>query len=101
MGLFPIITLLVIVSALYSYINARFIRLPGSIGIISIAILGSVITLGIDQLNPSIAHYLTVLAKNINFTGAVLNIMLGFLLFAGSFNSNNKTLKRNGTRYLY
>ena len=94
MGLFPIITLLILVSAIYSYINARFIRLPGSIGIISIAILGSVITLEIDQLNPGIAHYLTILAKNINFTGAVLNIMLGFLLFAGSFNSDNKNLKK-------
>jgi len=94
MGLFLIIALLVIVSAFYSYINARYIRLPGTIGIITIAIIVSLITIIIDKLDPSIAGHLTVLAKNINFPGTVLNIMLGFLLFAGSFNSNTKRLKR-------
>ncbi|MDP9076009.1 MAG: sodium:proton antiporter [Bacteroidota bacterium] len=94
MGLFLIITLLIVVSAFYSYVNARFFKLPGTIGIITIAIIVSVVTIAIDKLDPAIASYLTVLAKNINFSGAVLNIMLGFLLFAGSFNSNTKRLKR-------
>jgi monovalent cation:H+ antiporter, CPA1 family len=94
MGLFLIIALLVIISAFYSYINARFIKLPGTIGIITIAIVVSLITIGIDKLDPEVAGYLTVLAKNINFSGTVLNIMLGFLLFAGSFNSNTKRLKK-------
>jgi CPA1 family monovalent cation:H+ antiporter len=94
MDLFLIIALLVIVSAFYSYINARFMKLPGTIGIITIAILVSLVTIAIDKLDPEVAHYLTVLAKNINFSGIVLDIMLGFLLFAGSFNSNTKRLKR-------
>src|SRR5580704_14119796 len=94
MGLFVIIALLVVVSAFYSYINARFIKLPGTIVIISIAIVVSLITIAIDKLDPDIAHYLTILAKNINFSGTVLDIMLGFLLFAGSFNSNTKRLKK-------
>jgi len=94
MGLFLIIALLIIVSAFYSYINARYIKLPGTIGIITIAIIVSVITIIIDKLDPAIARYLTVLAKHINFSGTVLNIMLGFLLFAGSFNSNTKRLKK-------
>jgi CPA1 family monovalent cation:H+ antiporter len=94
MGLFLIIALLIIVSAFYSYINARFFKLPGTIGIITIAIIVSVVTIIIDKLDPTIAHYLTILAKHINFSGTVLNIILGFLLFAGSFNSNTKKLKR-------
>ena len=94
MGLFLIIALLIIVSAFYSYINARYIKLPGTIGIITIAIIVSVITIIIDKLDPAIARYLTLLAKHINFSGTVLNIMLGFLLFAGSFNSNTKKLKK-------
>lgn len=94
MGLFLIITLLVVVSAFYSYINARFFKLPGTIGIITIAIVVSVATIIIDKLNPAIAGYLTALAKHINFSGTVLNIMLGFLLFAGSFTSNTKRLRR-------
>jgi len=94
MGLFLIIALLVIVSAVYSYLNARFIKLPGTIGIITIAIVVSIITIAIDKTDPDAAHYLTVLAKNINFSGTVLDIMLGFLLFAGSFNSNTKRLRK-------
>jgi CPA1 family monovalent cation:H+ antiporter len=94
MDLFVIIALLVILSAFYSYINARFIKLPGTIGIVTIAIVISVITIVVDSLNPSIARYLTVLAKNINFSRTVLNIMLGFLLFSGSFSLNTKRLKK-------
>jgi len=94
MDLFVIIALLVIVSAFYSYLNARYIKLPGTIGIVTIAIAVSIITITIDRLDPSVARYLTVLAKNINFSGTVLNIMLGFLLFSGSFSLNTKRLKK-------
>jgi CPA1 family monovalent cation:H+ antiporter len=94
MDLFEIIALLVIVSSACSYLNARIIKLPGTIGIISIAIFLSVVTIIIDQLNPGAARYLTALAKDINFPGTVLNVMLGFLLFAGSFNLNTQRLKK-------
>src|SRR5882757_9114915 len=94
MDLFVIIALLVIISATYSYINARFIKLPGTIGIISLAIGVSIIVLIVDHVNPQAAKYLTALAKNIDFSRTVLNIMLGFLLFAGSFNLNVKKLKK-------
>ncbi|TSD66617.1 sodium:proton antiporter [Inquilinus sp. KBS0705] len=94
MNMFLIIALLIMVSALYSYINARFIKLPGTIGIVTLAILGSVLTLVIDRLNPGIANHLTVLAKHINFSTTVLNIMLGFLLFANAFNLDIRKLKR-------
>jgi CPA1 family monovalent cation:H+ antiporter len=94
MPLFLIIALLVILSAIYSYINARWLKLPGTIGIMTLAIIGSVITIIVDRLNPSIADHLTVLAKNINFSTTVLNIMLGFLLFASAFNLDVRKLKR-------
>ena len=94
MDLFAIIALLVIVSAIYSYINARFVKLPGTIGIVSIAILVSILTIVVDKTNPEVARYLTLLSKNINFSATVLNIMLGFLLFSGSFSLNTKRLKK-------
>lgn len=94
MNLFLLITLLVVVSAIYSYVNARFIKLPGTVGIVTIAILVSIITIVVDKLDPRFAHYLTILATQINFSGTVLNIMLGFLLFSGSFSLNTKRLKK-------
>ena len=92
--MFLIIALLIIVSAIYSYINARYIKLPGTIGIVTLAILGSVITLIVDGLYPDVAKYLTSLAHHINFSSTVLNVMLGFLLFATAFNLDTKKLKR-------
>jgi CPA1 family monovalent cation:H+ antiporter len=94
MHLFLIIALLIIVSAIYSYINARYLKLPGTIGIMSLAIVGSMLTIVIDNLNPGVAKYLTILSKNINFSTTVLNIMLGFLLFASAFNLNIRKLKK-------
>src|SRR6201996_8218353 len=94
MDLFVVIALLVTVSAVYSYINARFIKLPGTIGIISVAIGVSIIIIIVDKSNPGASHYLTSLASSINFSSIVLNIMLGFLLFAGSFNLNTQRLKK-------
>ena len=94
MGLFVLISLLIILSAVYSYLNARFIKLPGTIGIISIAILGSVGIIFANNYYPGVAKHLTALAKNINFPGTVLNIMLGFLLFATAFKVNTRKLKK-------
>jgi CPA1 family monovalent cation:H+ antiporter len=94
MDLFPIIALLVIVSAIYSYLNARFIKLPGTIGIVTIAVVVSVITIVVDKADPEAGRYLNLLAKNINFSKVVLDVMLGFLLFAGALNVDNKKLKR-------
>ncbi|MEB0299959.1 sodium:proton antiporter [Mucilaginibacter sp. 5C4] len=92
--MFLIIALIIIVSAVYSYINARFLKLPGTIGIVTLAILGSILTIVIENLDPGIAKYLTVLAKHINFSTTVLNVMLGFLLFATAFNLDTRKLKR-------
>ncbi|MGY4536527.1 CPA1 family monovalent cation:H+ antiporter [Mucilaginibacter sp. UYNi724] len=94
MNMFLIIALLIIVSAVYSYINARFLKLPGTIGIVTLAILGSILTIITEALSPDIAKYFTVLAKHINFSTTVLNVMLGFLLFATAFNLDTRKLKR-------
>jgi CPA1 family monovalent cation:H+ antiporter len=94
MDLFVVIALLVIVSAVFSYLNARFIKLPGTIGIVLLATIASIVILVLDKVDSSIADYLGTLAKNINFSKAVLNILLGFLLFSSSFNLDGRKLKR-------
>lgn len=93
MDLFVIIALLVILSAFYAYVNVRFLKLPGSIGIVTIAITGSALTLLVNNIDPAAAKHLSLLAKDINFPSAVLNILLGFLLFAGSFRANTGRLR--------
>ncbi|QEM09876.1 cation:proton antiporter [Mucilaginibacter rubeus] len=94
MDLFVVIALLVIVSAIFSYLNARFIKLPGTIGIVLLATITSITILIVDKVDSSIADYLGALAKSINFSKAVLNILLGFLLFSSSFNLDGRKLKK-------
>lgn len=94
MDLFILITFLVIVSAFYSYINARFVKLPGTIGVVSIAIVGSIITIAFNKFYPDTTRSLTTMAGSIDFSETVLDIMLAFLLFSGSFTLNSKRLKR-------
>ncbi|PWK78231.1 sodium/proton antiporter (CPA1 family) [Mucilaginibacter oryzae] len=94
MDLFVVIALLVIVSAVFSYINARFIKLPGTIGLVLLATITSIVILVVDKVNPSVANYFGSLSKNINFSKVVLNILLGFLLFSSSFNLDGRKLKR-------
>ncbi|WP_121810398.1 cation:proton antiporter [Mucilaginibacter kameinonensis] len=94
MDLFVVIALLVIVSAVFSYLNARFIKLPGTIGIVLLATITSITILIVDKVDSAIADYLGALAKSINFSKAVLNILLGFLLFSSSFNLDGRKLKK-------
>ncbi|GAA4909592.1 sodium:proton antiporter [Mucilaginibacter defluvii] len=94
MELFVIISLLIVLSAIYSYLNARFIKLPGTIGVITIAIVGSIGIIISNKLNTDWAKRLTELAHSIDFSRTVLNIMLGFLLFATAFRIDKTKLKR-------
>jgi monovalent cation:H+ antiporter, CPA1 family len=82
---FQIASLILTLTAGLAYINARFLRLPSSIGLMAIALLGSLALIAIDasgavELTPRIAHLLA----RIDFGHTLLHGMLGVLLFAGA-----------------
>ncbi len=85
---------MVVISAVFSYVNARFLKLPGVIGIITIAVLVSVIAVFTGKVFPVIFQSITGLNKNIDFSQTLLNVMLGFLLFAGSLRFDWTELKK-------
>ncbi len=88
-----IITLLIFMSAAFSYINQRFIKLPGTIGVMAIAIVVSLIVLLIGKTGNEKSGVITNLAHNIDFSSVLLNVMLGFLLFATALHFDYKKLK--------
>ena len=93
MDIFNIITVLIVLSALFGYWNVRYLKLPHTIGVMIIAIL---FTLGIyisSFVNDSVFHYLQSLITSIDFQTVLLDIMLGFLLFAGALHTNFDQLK--------
>lgn len=95
MDTFTLITTLVIISALFSYLNLRFIKLPGTIGILTVAILVSVFLLLAGKLIPGLTDFFISVSRNIDFSKAVLDVMLGFLLFAGSLHFDLRKLREN------
>lgn len=93
MDTFTTITILVTISALISYLNHRFVKLPGTIGIMVISISLSIIILITGKTFPAAYNFISILTSNIDFTKTLLDIMLAFLLFASALHFDFEKLK--------
>ena len=93
MDLFSIITILVVVSAAFAYINERFVKLPYTIGAMIITILMSIILTITGWLDPEITNPLKTLISQVDFSKVLLEVLLSFLLFAGALHTNFDQLK--------
>ncbi len=84
-----IASLLLTVSALFAYINYRFIKLPTTIGIMVISL---VFSLGLVLLSKfglsSGVDYASQVLSSIDFNQTLMKGMLSFLLFAGALHIN-------------
>lgn len=94
MEVYNIITILVVLAALFGYINYRFIKLPGSIGIMLLSVLASLLLLAAGNLFPLFFKRTLNIVSNIDFESVVLKIMLSFLLFAAGIQVDTKQLKK-------
>lgn len=91
-----IASVVLVLSASSGTFNYFFLRLPASIGIMITALLGSVVVLAVDHLHPGL--HLAVQVREwvaaLEFSGSLLDGMLGLLLFAGSLHVSLKDLRR-------
>lgn len=77
-------------SALFGYINHRWLKFPHTIGLVVIALLASMGTIGFDLLFPAL-HLKATMAGvlgRIDLTDTLMHGMLGLLLFAGAMHVN-------------
>jgi CPA1 family monovalent cation:H+ antiporter len=93
-NLYSIFTLLIVLTALFSYINHRFINLPATIGIMIISLLCSFVIIGVGKFYPHFAQRSISVIRSLDFETLLMKIMLSFLLFAGAIHINIKKLKR-------
>lgn len=91
--MFSIITILVVVSAAFAYINERFVKLPYTIGAMVITILMSMALTVTGWVSPNLTNPLKDLIVQVDFSTLLLEIMLSFLLFAGALHTNFDQLK--------
>jgi CPA1 family monovalent cation:H+ antiporter len=96
MGLFNVIAILLALTALFSFLNHRYLRLHPSIGVMLIALVLSLSLIVLDRLGIglSIRNAAGGFLGHIEFGDALLNWMLGFLLFAGALTVDVNELSR-------
>lgn len=90
-----ITSLLITISALFAYINHRFIGLPTTIGVMIIAMATSLLVYLMGQLGfADFEAEVGALLSEIDFNKTLLHGMLSFLLFAGALHVNLNDLRQ-------
>jgi CPA1 family monovalent cation:H+ antiporter len=92
-----IIALLITLTALFSYVNFRFLKLPMTIGVMLIALLVSLGLVGIGHFHPGLERAVAGWLQKLDFDNALMQGMLSFLLFAGSLHINLNELAEQKT----
>lgn len=85
MHLFELTAILMVLTALFSYINYRVLHMPTTIGVMFIALVVSltIVSLGWMGVDIGQANVARIL-ETVDFNQALLHGMLSFLLFAGA-----------------
>lgn len=94
MELYYSFSVLIVLAAIFAYLNYRFLKLPSTIGIMVIAIVVSTfLVLFGEKVLPKTLGHLNELMNSIDFTEVLMGAMLNFLLFAGGIHININDLK--------
>jgi CPA1 family monovalent cation:H+ antiporter len=93
MEIYNIITLIIVLTAIFGYINHRFIKLPRTIGIMLISLITSLAVVGIGIISPEFFETTTQAISLIDFQTVLLKVLLSFLLFAAAIHVDSKKLQ--------
>ncbi|MFK5957601.1 MAG: sodium:proton antiporter [Lutibacter sp.] len=93
MSLFAVVSILIVISALFGYLNVRFLKLPTTIGLMVITIIFTLLVLATSLFNDALLEQEKLLIAQIDFQTVLLDVMLSFLLFAGALHTNFQQLK--------
>lgn len=94
MKIFHILSVLITVSAVFSFINYRFLKLPTVIGLMLIAMLASLALLALGPFALGLQEEVAALLLSVDFDETLLHGMLSLLLFAGALHVNLDDLAR-------
>ena len=93
-NIFDGIVLLIVLTAIFTYINHRFIKLPTTIGVMLIALLCSLGIVIVEHFLPISLHQVTAAVEALDFPEFLMQGILSFLLFAGAYQLDLRSLKR-------
>lgn len=95
LSLFEIAALLLVLSAILSWINRAYIKLPHTIGLLVMALFTSFVLLLFEAMFPQLSMTDTLQSAlgQIDFNETLMKGMLGFLLFAGALHVDFSKLR--------
>ena len=80
-----VVPVFLVITAVLAWVNARYLKLPSTIGVMAAALLLSTATLLLDYLGHSLPRdYAAELFGTIDFSAVLMEGMLSILLFAGA-----------------
>lgn len=88
MNAFNLITILLILSAVFGYLNLLYFRLPRRIGVMLSALVFSLLLVVIGHYVEAVPRMASDIVGGIDFRSFLLNGILCFILFAGSIDKN-------------
>jgi CPA1 family monovalent cation:H+ antiporter len=94
MKLFHILSILISLSAVFSFINYRFLKLPSVIGLMLIAMVASLALLLLGPFSLGLKGDVAKLLASVDFDETLLHGMLSLLLFAGALHVNLEDLAK-------
>jgi len=85
-SIFEIGAFLIGLSAVFGYLNHRYLKLPHTVGLVMIALAASLVIILVEIISPvsPVMEIVTDVLSQINFYDTVMRGMLSFLLFAGA-----------------
>ncbi len=93
MDYYIIIAALIFLAAIFGFINARFLKLPTTIGLMLITIVYTLAVFALSYFDDTLLKAEIQLIKEIDFEKVLMDYMLSFLLFAGALHTNFEQLK--------
>ncbi|GAA4363050.1 sodium:proton antiporter [Hymenobacter saemangeumensis] len=92
MELYSALSLLVVLAAAFAYVNHRYMRLPTTIGLMVLGLASSLLVVGLGRLGVVPILDLGKLVRSLDFSELLMEVMLGFLLFAGALHTDVRSL---------
>ncbi|MCJ8209642.1 sodium:proton antiporter [Mucilaginibacter sp. RS28] len=88
-----ILTIIIVLAAVFAYVNHRFIKLPPTIGIMALSLISSLLIALTGNSRSILSEKAIELVSSVDFNDLLMNFMLSFLLFAGSIHVDASKLK--------
>jgi CPA1 family monovalent cation:H+ antiporter len=92
MDVYNALALLLVLAAAFAYLNHRFLKMPSAIGLMVLGLGVSLALVGLARLGVAPVLDLARVVGKIDFSALVMQVMLGFLLFAGSIHVDTRRL---------